>query len=118
MTYFRNLVEAHAAGTLSDRAVEQLLGPENASPHFDKSLRIISPDQIFQRSDVPIGRGANGVVYAALWRRPPGVLASMRKTASEVAIVMKEITPRILNPDIIQKFLTEVRDPNAQTKKR
>jgi hypothetical protein len=79
LKYFRNIVEAHHAGTLHERAVEDLLGSDNALPYFDKSLQIIPQIQLSEVSSSPIGHGANGAVYAARWQRPNGALATTNR---------------------------------------
>lgn len=109
LKYFRNIVEAHHAGTLHERAVEDLLGPDNALPYFDKSLPIIPQTQLSKVSSSPIGHGANGAVYAAQWQRSGGALATTNSEASQISVVLKEILPVGRGGSTVQRLLKEVR---------
>ena len=89
--YFRNLVEAHATGSLSEQALKQVLGPGDYAHHLDKSMTVIPQDQIVELEHVPLGTGTNGIVYAARWERPGGVLATTKQLKGRVLVVLKEI---------------------------
>lgn len=106
--YFRNVVEAHHAGSLHLHIIADLLGSGNTRPYFDKSLQIIPENQISEISPNPIGRGANGAVYAAMWQRPPGILATTTHKAALISVVLKEIFPVNREPDTLGRLLREV----------
>lgn len=110
LKYFRNVVEADHAGTLSQRTVADVLGVGNTRPYFDRSLQIIPSSQLSDVGSEPIGHGANGAVYAARWQRPVGVLATTNRAASQISVVLKEILPHGRNTDRLQRLLKEVRE--------
>jgi hypothetical protein len=93
LAYFRNLVEAHASGTLDISPVRNLVGLEPSySPAFEHSLRLIPEEQLSSISwQEPLGKGANGVVYSALWHRPPGILASSQQKKLDEDVVLKDV---------------------------
>jgi hypothetical protein len=113
LKYFRNVIEAHHAGTLHQRTVLDFLGPDNALPYFDKSLQIIPQTQLSEVSSNPIGHGANGAVYAALWQRPTGALATTNRAASQISVVLKEILPAGRGVNTLQRLLREVRSSSS-----
>ena len=109
LKYFRNIIEAHHAGNLDQRPVVDFLGPENAQPYFDKSLQIIPQTQLTKVSSNAIGHGANGAVYAAVWDRPTGALATTKRAASQIPVVLKEILPIARGVNTLHRLLREVR---------
>jgi hypothetical protein len=110
VTYFRNLVEAHAANILDVNSVRDAIGLEaEYTPLFEHSLRVIPSDQLGIGDidwDNPLGRGDNGAVYAATWTRPPGVLTTT--WSGQKQIVLKEVRPREgEGRDTLRKFMKE-----------
>jgi hypothetical protein len=91
LRYFRNMVEAHAAGTLGDTTIQEILGTENYSPLFEYSLRFIPSHELSLLSELPIGSGRYGDVYRAVWHRPEGRLATMRYRGKDMDVVLKDI---------------------------
>lgn len=111
LTYFRNLVEAHATDDLDRSNIRNIIGLEpEYIPIYEHSLRIIPESQLFDISwGKPIGKGEHGAVYGALWRKTPGYLATMRPDEKEVPIVLKEIIPRAgISRDPFKKLIKEV----------
>ena len=91
MSYFRNLVEAHASNA-GEEHLRDLIGWEAGyTPRYENSLKVIPFDQLnlVHGWDTPLGSGDNGAVYAAVWRRPPGFFPSTR--SGEVDVVLKEV---------------------------
>jgi hypothetical protein len=113
LKYFRNVVEAHHAGTLHERTVVDFLGPDNALPYYNKSLQIIPQTQLSEVSPNPTGHGANGAVYAALWQRPTGALATTNRRAPQVSVVLKEILPDGRGVNTLRRLLKEVRTSSS-----
>lgn len=108
--YFRNLVDAHATGTLNMSALRDVLGPEGYSAQYEHSLRVIPIEQLSEIDwTTPLGRGKNGAVYAATWERPASVL--MTSTSSgPVPVVLKEVISRTeQNQALTKKLMKEVR---------
>lgn len=104
------MVEAHAAGRLDDSNIKEILGPCGYSSLYEFSLQIIPEEQI---SDInwltPLGRGANGAVYEAKWRRPPAYLSTMRTGDQSIDIVLKDVIPRSKkSTDTMSTFFKEV----------
>jgi hypothetical protein len=117
LSYFRNIVEAHAAGDLDQSSVRDIIGVEpEYLLQYEHSLRIIPESQLSDLSwDEPIGRGENGAVYGAIWRKPSGHLATTGFQEAEIPVVLKEVIPRsgvLIDP--LKKLLKEVRqyDPS------
>ena len=108
LTYFRNVVEAHNVGRLHQRTVEELLGPGNALPYFEKSLRVISPSELLDVSPKPIGRGANGTVYQTSWQKPQGVLVTTNRGRSQVPVVLKHVLPANGSINALHRLSREV----------
>lgn len=111
LNYFRNLVEAHATNTLDTSLVRDIIGLEPGyTPLFEHSLRVIPEEQLFDISwDKPIGAGENGAVYAAMWRKPAGHLATMKTGNQELHIVLKDVLPRVgTSREPLKKLLQEV----------
>ena len=96
MIYFRNLVEAHAAGPNGTQYLRDALGLEATyAPVFEHSLRLIREEDLSEISwDEPLGRGANGIVFSAIYHRHPGMLASSKAAESRVSVVLKDILSR------------------------
>lgn len=94
--YFRNLVEANASGTSDTSRLRELLGLEATyTPAFEHSLRLIPEEELPAVSwDVPLGKGANGVVYSAEWHRPRGLLATTNAADDVVQVVLKDVQSR------------------------
>ena len=115
LKYFRDVIEAHHAGTLRQRTVVDFLGPGNALPYSDKSLQIIPQTQLSEVSSVPIGHGANDTVYAALWQRPTGALATTNRTAPQISVALKEILPVGRGVNTSQRLLKEVRSCSSSS---
>ncbi len=93
--HHRALVEAHASHTLDHSHVKEILGLEPGyTPMLEHSLRIIPEIQLppidWTR---PIGRGANGSVYASTWTRPGGVLSTSE--AGPIEVVLKDVGPQL-----------------------
>ncbi len=110
ITYFRNLVEAHAAGRLNDPNLKEILGLRGYSSRYEFSLRVIPEEQL---SDInwstPLGRGANGAVYEAKWRRQPAHLSTMRTDDQSTDVVLKDVIPRSKkSTNAMSKFFKEV----------
>jgi hypothetical protein len=111
LTYYRNLVEAHAANALNIPSIRNIIGLEpDYIPLFEHSLRVIPENQLVDISwDQPIGRGENGAVYGAIWRKPVGHLATMRTGEQEIQIVLKDVLPHIrTSQDPFKKLIKEV----------
>lgn len=108
--YFRNLVDAHATGTLSTSAIRDVLGSEGYSAQYEHSLRVIPLQQLSEIDwTTPLGRGENGAVYAATWDRPASVLVTST-SSGPVPVVLKEVISRKgQNHAITKKLMKEVR---------
>jgi hypothetical protein len=120
LTYFRNIVEAQASGNLDRTSVRDIIGMEpEYIPLYEHSLRVIPESQLFDVSwDEPIGTGENGAVYGAMWRKPPGHLATSKTHETELPIVLKEVIPRCgVSIDPVKKLIKEVRhyEPSFST---
>jgi hypothetical protein len=105
------VVEAHATNTLDTSLVRDIIGLEPGyTPLFEHSLRVIPEEQLFDISwDKPIGAGENGAVYAAMWRKPAGHLATMKTGNQGLHIVLKDVLPRVgTSRDPLKKLLQEV----------
>jgi hypothetical protein len=111
LDHFRNLVEAHATDTLDTSIIQDILGLEGYSLRYEHCLRIIPENQLSNIEwDKPLGRGENGVVYAATWHRPNAVLATMKTHDRTMPVVLKDIFPRKMQKqDPMKKMLKEVR---------
>jgi hypothetical protein len=105
--YFRNLVEVHAQGRPTDSTARDLLGLEGSgNPLFAHSLRVIPGDQLYDITwDQPLGRGKNGAVYSALWRKPAGYLATTASDEQQQAVVLKDVASH----SSVAKLVKEVR---------
>jgi hypothetical protein len=113
LSYFRNLVEAHATDTLDSTTVRDIIGLEPGyTPLFEHSLRVVPPEQLVDIIfDKPLGKGENGAVYSAKWRKPPGQLATTNDGDRELDVVLKEVLPREgSSQDPVKKLLKEVRN--------
>ncbi|KAN0066969.1 Protein kinase-like domain containing protein [Elaphomyces granulatus] len=111
LTYFRNLVEAHATDTLDVSSVRNIIGLEPGyTPLFEHSLRVIPEEQLFNISwDEPLGEGENGAVYRAMWRKPAGHLATTRTGDQELHVVLKDVLSRRgTSQDPLKKLLKEL----------
>ena len=111
LSYFRNLVEAHAVNGLDQHPVRDVIGLEAGyAPRFERSLRIIPADQLDLENanwEQPLGKGDNGAVYAATWKRPPGILSTT--WSGEMKVVLKEVRPRSgEGRGVLRKFMKEV----------
>jgi hypothetical protein len=110
LRYYRNLVEAHAANRLDDPSMREILGAEHFSTLFNHSLRFIPETEIHLLSSTPIGRGRNGEVYRAVWKRPPGQLATAN-SGEEVDVVLKKMIVNSKARGLSRKFVQEVSTP-------
>lgn len=108
LLYFRNLVEAHAAGTLDDTTVQDVLGIDHYSSLFEYSLRYIPPRELSLVSNALIGSGKFGKVYRAIWRRPEGKLATTSGGEEEIEVALKSLLLRGGGDGPNRKFLEEV----------
>lgn len=111
ISYFRNLVEAHAMNAVDQSSIRDIIGLEaEYIPRYEYSLRFIPPDELdfaHIEWDKPLGKGDNGAVYASTWRRPPGVL--LTTWSGEMKVVVKEVQLRDgENRDVLRKFMKEV----------
>ena len=77
---------------------------------FEHSLRIIPEEEFIEISyGEPLGKGQNGAVYGAKWRKPPGHLATTKDGDQEMDVVLKEVLPRAgTSQDPMKKLLKEV----------
>lgn len=104
-------MEAHATDALNISTIRDIIGLESDyTPLFEHSLRVIPEDQLFDISwDRPLGKGENGAVYGAMWRKPVGHLATLRTGMQEMHIVLKDVLPRIgASRDPFKKLIREV----------
>lgn len=112
LTYFRNIVEAHANGSLEDSTIRDIVGLDaSKNLQFEHSLRVIPEHQLLDiHWDKPIGQGKNGAVYAGIWRKPVGHLATTRAGERDMKIVLKDVLPRSgTSEEPLKKLLKEVR---------
>jgi hypothetical protein len=95
LSYFRNLVEAHASGTLDAPDVREIIGLEASyQPAFKYSLRLIPEGQLYDIAwERPLGKGSNGVVYSASWRKLGGILKTSAPSI-KVEVVLKDVKSR------------------------
>lgn len=116
VVYFRNLIEAHARGALETQYLRNLLGLEATfTPVFEHSLRLIPEEELSGIEwDIPLGRGANGVVYSGIWHRPHGVLSTTNAAEYNIPVVLKDVTSRTGNSiSTRKKLIKEVRSSNT-----
>jgi hypothetical protein len=109
LTYFRNLVEAHASGTLDAPDVREIIGLDASyQPAFKHSLRLIPEGELHDIAwERPLGKGSNGMVYSASWRKPGGVLKP--SAPSEVEVVLKDVKSRFgTSQESRKKLIKEV----------
>lgn len=109
LQYFRNVIENRAASSkTSAQALDEVLGQKYLRSEYIDSLRFIPREQIIAMEDKPIGRGSNGEVFAGIWRRPHGVLATSRANAQDVDVVLKD-TLLLNGQRKVSKIIAEVR---------
>lgn len=114
LTYYRNIVEAHAAGTVDKSRAKELLGLEPGyTSLFEHSLKIIPASELSSPVDWrhPLGCGANGTVYTSTWNRPGGVLSTTER--QEIEVVIKDVLPDLVRDSSSSsrsKFMKEVRN--------
>lgn len=111
--YFRNMVEAHANGSLDQPILPDLAGVDAAQVlQFQHSLRFITEDEL-QDLDLtsPLGAGQNGKVFKATWKKPRSILVRPRDEKECVDVVLKEVIPRQGSAEeALKKLIKEVRD--------
>ncbi|KAF5720072.1 Ypk2p [Fusarium mundagurra] len=94
--YFRNVVEAHANGSLDQPILADLAGIDATQIlQFQHSLRFITEDEfinIVWKS--PLGAGQNGKVFKATWKKPRGILVRPSEEKDVLDVVLKEVLPR------------------------
>jgi hypothetical protein len=105
LRYFRNLVEAHAAGRLNDTAMQDLLGADYYNTLFTHSLQYIPSEQILLHPSSLIGEGRNGRVYRATWHRLAAAVLETSHQDTAVQVALKATKSAGLGP----KFVQEVR---------
>jgi hypothetical protein len=110
LAYFRNIAEAQAANKSSNReALQSLLG-QNYSSIFEYSLLIIPREQFVNVNwGIPIGKGDNGEVFKAKWRRPLSFAMSKEKEDPDLEVVLKKVQSRGKSEDALKKLMKEVR---------
>ncbi|KAH8689276.1 kinase-like domain-containing protein [Phaeosphaeriaceae sp. PMI808] len=111
LTYFRNIVEAHANGSLEDSTIRDIVGLDaSKNLQFEHSLRVIPEHQLLDiHWDKPIGQGKNGAVYAGIWHKPVGHLATTRAGERDMKIVLKDVLPRSgTSEEPLKKLLKEL----------
>ncbi|KAF2676869.1 hypothetical protein K458DRAFT_177448 [Lentithecium fluviatile CBS 122367] len=94
--YFRNMVEAHANGSLDQPILPDLAGVDAAQVlQFQHSLRFITEDELRDLDlTSPLGAGQNGKVFKATWKKPRSILVRPRDEKEVVDVVLKEVIPR------------------------
>ncbi|KAF3000080.1 hypothetical protein E8E13_002178 [Curvularia kusanoi] len=94
--YFRNVVEAHANGSLNQPVLANLAGVDATQIlHFQHSLRFITADEFLSIDwTSPLGAGQNGRVFKATWRTPRGILVRPSNGKDVLDVVLKEVLPR------------------------
>lgn len=91
MVYFRNLVENNARPQDRDLVRDVLELEATYTPAFEHSLRLIRAEDLSDISwNEPLGRGAHGIVFAAEYTQPSGVLMTSQKARSRTSVVLKE----------------------------
>lgn len=109
LCYFRNLVEAHAAGRLNDTAMQDVLGTNYYNTLFAHSLQYIPSDQIVLHSSSLIGEGRNGRVYRATWYRPAAAVLETSREDMTVQVALKAVKSADLGPKFVQEVRVYVR---------
>lgn len=111
--YFRNVVEAHANGSLDQPILADLTDIDAMQIlQFQNSLRLITEGEISSIDWTnPLGVGQNGRVFKATWRIPRGILVKSSDEKDVLDVVLKEVLPRGLSAEVtLKKFLKEVCD--------
>lgn len=113
LTYFRNLTEAKYWNRSPTQYLAKVLGSSAKATdllRYENSLRYIEESQLHDISwSEPLGRGANGAVYAATWHLPEPYLATNRRQPRIMNVVLKEVLPRAgSREDRVAKVLKEV----------
>jgi serine/threonine protein kinase len=111
LAYFRNVVEDHAQGGTSTTEIKDLLGAEYL-PKYQNLLRYIPPEQLHQVDTVPLGSGANGAIFGALWKPPPALLSTLQPPDRNLPVVLKRTLPTFSADDSLKKILHEVNPLN------
>ena len=111
--YFRNVVEAHANGSLDQPILASLTGIDAMQIlQFQHSLRFIMEDEFISIDwKSPLGTGQNGRVFKATWRKPRGILVRPSHEKDVLDVVLKEVLPRQgSSEDPLKKLIKEVCD--------
>jgi hypothetical protein len=111
--YFRNVVEAHANGSLDQPILADLTDIDAMQIlQFQNSLRLITESEISSIDWTnPLGVGQNGRVFKATWRIPRGILVRSPDEKDVLDVVLKEALPRGQSAKVtLKKFLKEVCD--------
>ena len=110
LKYYRGVVEARESNSESHEALQRLIG-DGYSPLYVNTIKVV-PDAHSTLVDVdmenPLGRGSNGVVYAAILRCERPVLST--SMSGDVPIVLKDYIAR-KSDDAMRKFMREVSKP-------
>ena len=105
--YFRNVIEARESKFEPAATLRKILGQGVPLAPFINFLHVIPADELTITSDLPIGQGANGEVYAAVWKKSQGALTTTAYEAKEVQVVLKRVRPT-KDKDDLQKLMHEV----------
>lgn len=102
-------MEDYATGNSSYHRLKAIFGHDNYPRQYEHSLRIIDGSDLESLDwRKPLGRGQNGVVYAAVWHKPQGVLGTVGE--SRVPVVLKEVHHKVHeSDDPLHSVLKEVR---------
>lgn len=109
--YCRNVVEAHANGSLDQPVLAQLAGMDATQIlQFQHSLRFITEAEfVCINWKSPLGTGQNGRVFTATWKKPRGVLVTPSEEKDVLDVVLKEVIPHQGSAgESLKKLLKEV----------